>query len=202
MNVRMMNARERALAIRKKDQKEARRLAEERIRQEFCNHFKKRRNYVSYTFIHHMSRYGEQLMQFMECSQCKMEWYPWDTSEILFRDGVYLDNYTHLGWREVAMIVHNETTTLPDGYKHAYNEKGEVMPKVTSVTTEVATFDDGTSILRQRPYLHEGTGLASVTQPDFFRALFAVGSTTEEIKERIANPEGLPTGGDGRGVGR
>ena len=73
---------------------------------------------------------------------------------------------------------------------------------VTSCTSELATFSDGTSILRQRPYLNAEFGLNAITQPDFFRGVFVMGSTKEECKARLANPVDIPTGGDGRGVGR
>lgn len=74
---------------------------------------------------------------------------------------------------------------------------------VTNCSTEVATFSDDTAVLRQRPWLSSNKEFnIGIVQPDFFRGIFKVGSTVGECKARLANPEDVPTGGDGRGVGR
>jgi len=87
----------------------------------------------------------------------------------------------------------------PDIEPITSTEKKEDVVEVTKNTGEVAYFDDGTMLLRQRP-----TGLLGITrimQMDTFRYIFAVGTTLAESRQLLKDPD-APQGGDGRGVGR
>ena len=64
-----------------------------------------------------------------------------------------------------------------------------LMAKVISCTNEVATFDDKSMVVRQRPTLNATFGIQQIMQPDNFRRIFKVGCTADECKARLANPE-------------
>lgn len=64
---------------------------------------------------------------------------------------------------------------------------------VTDVTVEVATFTDGSNVVRQRPTLNEEfSGLFlqnnGVLQPDQFVHVYEIGRTKSEIKQLLRDP--------------
>jgi hypothetical protein len=75
-----------------------------------------------------------------------------------------------------------------------------IEPYVTKVNTEVAEFSDGTSVLRQRPYINPlFAGLRpkhAIIGSDQFRLAFAEGTPLSEAQKGLANPETLEIDGD------
>lgn len=64
--------------------------------------------------------------------------------------------------------------------------------KVVRVTVETAEFDDGSAILRQRPWVHPSFALnMPILQPDNFRKIFSEGASYDLIMTRLKDPDFL-----------
>jgi hypothetical protein len=70
---------------------------------------------------------------------------------------------------------------------------------VETNTGEVATFTDGSAVIRQRPTLNPLIKFG-LLQPDTFKWVFAIGITLTECLQRSQNPGAMPSS-DGEPVG-